>query len=333
MFVVHVQIETPNLIPEMNRAAVPPKESFAIGIDMGGTNTTIGLVSATGQVIRTSHLKTRAHPSADSYLEALALAVKAILRDQPVTGIGMGAPNANYHTGQIIDAANLPWKGVIPVSEKLSALTGLPVWLTNDANAAAVGEGLFGAAQGLSDYILVTLGTGLGSGFVANGKLILGHDGLAGELGHVIAVRGGRACGCGRNGCLETYASATGMVRTAEEWLLARREPSLLHEHTGKISAWDIQQAALRGDALALELFDHTGRILGETLADAVAITSPEAIIFYGGLARAGELLLQPVRQYFEKSLLHLYAGKVRLLSSALPEANAALLGASALAW
>lgn len=317
----------------MNVAPLSQKDAFAIGIDMGGTNTTVGLVSASGHVLRTTHLKTRAHASADAYLEALACAVKSVCRETEISGIGMGAPNANYHTGQIVDAANLPWKGVIPVAEKLSALTGYGVRLTNDANAAAVGEGLFGAARGLSDYILVTLGTGLGSGFVANGKLILGHDGLAGELGHVIAVRGGRACGCGRNGCLETYASATGIVRTAEEWLLARREPSLLHEYCEKITAWDIQQAAVRGDMLAGDLFEYTGRILGETLADAAAITSPEAIIFYGGLARAGELLLKPAREHFEKNLLHIYSGKVRLLSSALPEANAALIGASALAW
>lgn len=300
---------------------------------MGGTNTTVGLVRADGQVMRTTHLKTRAHDSAEEYLQALAAAVKAILRGEQISGIGMGAPNANYHTGQIVNAANLPWKGTIPVAEKLSDLTGYRVRLTNDANAAAIGEGTFGAAQGLKDYVVVTLGTGLGSGFVANGKLILGHDGLAGELGHMIAVRGGRPCGCGRNGCLETYASATGIVRTAEEWLLARREPSMLHEHTGKISAWDIQQAALRGDALALELFAYTGRILGETLADAAAITSPEVIIFYGGLARAGDLLLDPVRKHFEQNLLHLYSGKIRLLTSSLPEANAAILGASALAW
>lgn len=317
----------------MKAAAVPQKESFAIGIDMGGTNTTIGLVSAAGQVVRTTHLKTRAHDTADDYLRALAGAVKAVLRGEAISGIGMGAPNANYHTGQIVDAANLPWKGVIPVAEKLSALTGYKVRLTNDANAAAIGEGAYGAAKGLKDYMVVTLGTGLGSGFVANGKLILGHDGLAGELGHVIAVRGGRPCGCGRNGCLETYASATGIVRTAEAWLLARREPSMLHERTEKISAWDIQQAALRGDALALELFAYTGQILGEALADAAAITSPEAIIFYGGLARAGDLLLRSVREHFERNLLHLYSGKIRLLTSSLPEANAAVLGASALAW
>ncbi len=317
----------------MNVALLSQKDSFAIGIDMGGTNTTVGLVSAGGQVLRTTHLKTRAHATADDYLTALACAVKSVRRDADISGIGMGAPNANFHTGEIVNAANLPWKGTLPIAEKLAALTGYRVRLTNDANAAAVGEGLFGAAQGLSDYIVVTLGTGLGSGFVANGQLILGPDGLAGELGHVIAVRGGRACGCGRNGCLETYASATGIVRTAEEWLLARREPSILHEYCQKLSAWDIQQAAVRGDTLAGELFGFTGKILGETLADAVAITAPQAIIFYGGLARAGELLLKPVREHFEKNLLHIYSGKVQLLSSALPEANAALLGASALAW
>ncbi len=311
----------------------PQKDCCAVGIDMGGTNTTVGLVSAEGKVLRTAHLKTRVHATAEDYLQVLSQTVKNLVRGEEISGIGMGAPNANFHTGEIKDAANLPWKGIIPVAEKLSALTGYRVRLTNDANAAAVGEGLYGAAQGMKDFIVVTLGTGLGSGFVANGQLILGHDGLAGELGHVIAVRGGRPCGCGRNGCLETYASATGIVRTAEEWLPVRRAPSKLHECCGKITAWDIQQAAQKGDVLAREIFDYTGRILGETMADTVAITSPEAIVFYGGLARAGELLLHPVRESFEENLLHLYKGKIRLLSSGLPEANAAILGASALGW
>ncbi|RYD52877.1 MAG: ROK family protein [Sphingobacteriales bacterium] len=317
----------------MNAVTFPEKDCCAIGIDMGGTNTTVGLVDRCGRVVRTQHLKTRLHETAQAYLEALALAVRSLVRGETISGIGMGAPNANLHTGEITDAANLPWKGVIPVVRVLSELTGYRVRLTNDANAAAVGEGLYGAAKGLNDYIVVTLGTGLGSGIVANGQLVTGPEGLAGELGHVISVRGGRSCGCGRKGCLETYASATGMVRTAEEWLLARREPSMLHEHCGKITAWDIQQAAQRGDALAREIFAYTGRILGETLADTAAITAPEAIVFYGGLARAGALLLDPVQEHFEANLLHIYSGKIKLLPSGLPEANAGVLGASALGW
>ncbi len=310
------------------------KETFALGIDMGGTNTTIGLIGQTGTVYKTAFLKTKAYATPELFASAIAEKVTHLAGGKALAGIGMGAPNANFHTGEIVEAANLSWPGRVPLAALLRERTGgLPVSLTNDANAAALGEGLYGGARGLKDYLVVTLGTGLGSGFVAGGKLLLGHDGMAGELGHVIAVRGGRACGCGRQGCLETYASATGIVRTAEEWLRERRNPSLLHECTGKITAWDIHQAAVKGDALAGEIFQFTGKILGEALADAVAITSPAAIFFYGGLARSGPLLLNPVREHFEKNVLHLYASKVVLQESALPPAHAALLGAAALVW
>ncbi len=306
---------------------------YAIGIDIGGTNTSYGLVRRDGTILRQGRLKTKAHDSAEAFVAAVREAIGPLLQTGEVAGIGVGAPNANFYTGEVVHAANLPWTGVVPLAKLLNDATGLPVAITNDANAAALGEGAYGAAQGLSDYVVVTLGTGLGSGFVANGKLIYGHDGFAGELGHVIAMPGGRACGCGRSGCLETYVSATGIVRTAEQWLGERRAPSLLHEHSGKLTAWDVHQAAERGDALARELFAFTGKLLGETLANAVAITSPQAIVFFGGLSKAGELLLGPVREHFEASLLHMYRGKVKLLLSALPDADAALLGASALVW
>ncbi len=312
----------------------PGRENFAIGIDMGGTNTTVGLIDHRGTVHGTAFLKTKAYATPALFADAVAQKVKSLAGGKRLAGIGMGAPNANFHTGEIVEAANLSWPGRAPLAQLLRERTGNgPVFLTNDANAAALGEGLYGGAKSLKDYLVVTLGTGLGSGFVAGGQLILGHDGMAGELGHVIAVRSGRKCGCGRQGCLETYASATGIVRTAEEWLQERRHPSLLHECTGKITAWDIHQAAIKGDAMAKEIFEFTGQILGEALADAVAITSPAAIFFYGGLARSGPLLLAPVREHFEKNVLHLYAGKVVLKESALPPAHAALLGAAALVW
>jgi glucokinase len=245
----------------------------------------------------------------------------------------MGAPNGNFYTGEIVLAPNLPWRGVIPVVKIVTELLDLKTTLTNDANAAAIGEMMYGAAKGMKDFILVTLGTGVGSGFVANGQMIYGHDGFAGELGHVIAVRDGRKCGCGRNGCLEAYASATGIVRTANEWLDERNDASILRAHKDKITAKLIHEAAEQGDALAIELFDYTAKILGQVLADMVAITSPEAIIFFGGLAQAGDLLLGPVHKYMEENMLNIFQNKVTLLQSALPDADAAILGASALAW
>jgi glucokinase len=306
----------------------------AIGIDIGGTNTTIGLVARDGAILQQTRLKTKSYETPDAFVEALRAAI-APMREggAEIVGIGVGAPNANFYTGEIVHAANLIWKGIIPLARMLREATGLPVTITNDANAAALGEGAYGAAKGLADYLVVTLGTGLGSGFVANGKLIYGHDGFAGELGHIISVRGGRPCGCGRAGCLETYVSASGIVRTAEQWLMERREPSVLHEISGRLTAWDIHQAAEKGDSLAIELFAFTGKMLGEALADAVAITSPAAIVLFGGLSKAGDLLLGPVREHFDANVLSLYKGNVQILLSALPDADAAVLGASALAW
>ena len=231
-----------------------------------------------------------------------------------------------------MNAPNLPWKGSIPLAALLEGALGIKATITNDANAAAIGEMRYGGAKGMKDFIMVTLGTGVGSGFVANGALIYGHDGFAGELGHVIAVRDGRLCGCGRRGCLETYCSATGLVRTATEWLTERDDETPLRS-VEKLTAYTIQQAARLGDAFASELFEYTGRILGQTLADAVAITSPEAIFLFGGLANAGSLMLDPVQRHMEEGMLNIFRNKVKLRQSQLPPDDAAILGASALCW
>lgn len=310
--------------------------SLALGIDIGGTNTSFGLVDRRGSITVQGRMRTVGHDTVESYIAALRSAVLPMLQKtgyENLVGAGVGAPNANFYTGEIAYAANLPWEGVIPFAKLIGDALHLKTTITNDANAAALGEMMYGAAKGMKDFILVTLGTGVGSGFIANGQLIYGHDGYAGELGHVIAQRDGRPCGCGRKGCLETYASATGIVRTAQEWLAARPAQKTMLRDVPKMSAWHIHQAAVAGDAFALRLFEYTGKILGETLADAVAITSPEAIIFFGGLAKAGEILFAPVRTHLESNLLRIYKGKVKVVRSAFEGADAAILGASALAW
>lgn len=310
-------------------------QEYALGIDIGGTNTTFGLVDKRGNIIEKGHMATTGN-TVSQYIEALKNAVQPVIDKagaRHIASVGVGAPNANYYTGEIANAANLPWKGVIPFAKLLSEALNLGVTITNDANAAALGEMMYGAAKGMRDFIVVTLGTGVGSGFVANGELIYGHDGFAGELGHVIAVRNGRQCGCGRKGCVERYSSATGIVITANEWLAERTDDTVLRKHTGKLTARDIHVAAESGDAFALEIFDYTGRILGETLADVVAITSPQAIIFFGGLAKAGKLILDPIGKHMEDNLLSIYKNKIAILPSDLPDTDAAILGASALAW
>lgn len=311
-------------------------QTLAIGIDIGGTNTAFGLVNRRGEILAQGKIKTTGHPTLAAYIESLAAAIAPMTENagrSAIAGIGIGAPNANYYTGEISNAANLPWKGLIPLARLMEEATGLHVKVTNDANAAAIGEMAYGVAKGMKDIIMVTLGTGVGSGFVANGQLIYGHDGFAGELGHIIAVRDGRPCGCGRRGCLETYASATGIVRTANEWLENKGLETMLNDHRGRITAKLIQEAAIQGDKVALQLFEFTGHILGQTLADVVAITSPQAIIFFGGLAHAGKLILEPTHKAMEENLLVFYKNKIALLSSALPDADAAILGASALVW
>lgn len=309
---------------------------FVIGIDIGGTNTALGLADRRGQILVQSSIATTAYPTVAQYIAAIEKEVLVFTERagaDNINGIGVGAPNGNFYTGEIADAPNLPWRGVIPLAAMLSNTLNYKVTLTNDANATAMGEMMYGAARGMKDFIMVTLGTGVGSGFVASGQIIYGHDGFAGELGHAIAVRDGRACGCGRKGCMERYCSATGIVITANEWLAERQDASALRAYEGKITAKHIHDAAQAGDKLALEIFEYTGMILGQTLANAVAITSPQAIIFFGGLAKAGDILLKPVRKHLEENLLFVYQCKVELIPSALPDADAAILGASALAW
>ena len=255
--------------------------------------------------------------------------------EDKIYGIGVGAPNANYFTGMIEDGVNLPWPTPVPFARMLSDKFGIPVAITNDANAAAIGEMTYGAARGIKDFIMITLGTGVGSGIVINGQMVYGHDGFAGELGHVIVKRNnGRLCGCGRTGCLETYCSATGVARTAREFLELSEEPSLLREiPVDEITSKDVYDAAMKGDVIANRIFEYTGNILGEALADFTAFSSPEAFVLFGGLAKSGELLLRPLRESMEKNMLSIYKNKVRVLPSELKEADAAILGASALGW
>ncbi|OSZ78591.1 glucokinase [Chitinophagaceae bacterium IBVUCB1] len=312
------------------------QQPLALGIDIGGTNTAFGIVDRRGQVLAKGSMPTKGYSTAHQYVKALAKEVAPLIKKvkrQHITGIGVGAPNGNYYTGEIVQAANLEWHGIIPIAEMFREAFGLSVTITNDANAAAIGEMQYGVARGMKDFIMITLGTGVGSGIVANGQLVYGHDGFAGEVGHMIAVRDGRECGCGRMGCLEKYCSASGVAYTAEKWLDVRTDKSLLRDMKGKITSKTVYDVALTGDKLALDVFDYTGMLLGQTLADVVAITSPQAIVFFGGLAKAGDMLLKPVKKHLENNLLHIYKGKIELLQSALPDADAAILGASALVW
>ena len=313
---------------------------YVVGIDIGGTNTVFGIVDARGHVVAADSVKTKKHVDFDDYIndlhEGLSRLIKANDAEDQIQGIGIGAPNANYYTGEIINPPNLPWGPIIPLAEKVSkAFGGIPVAITNDANAAAVGEMTYGAARGMKDFIMITLGTGVGSGIVINGQLVYGSDGFAGELGHVIMKRNnGRVCGCGRTGCLEAYCSATGVARTAREFLEIRNEPSLLRNlDIEDITSKDVYDAAMAGDRLAKDIFIFTGTILGEAFADMVAFSSPQAIVLFGGLAKSGELLLKPLKETFEKSVMPVFAGKTKILISELKESDAAVLGASALGW
>ncbi|KAB2814976.1 MAG: glucokinase [Paludibacter sp. 47-17] len=311
---------------------------YVIGIDMGGTNTVFGVVDARGNVLSKSAVKTATHSDINLYIddlynELIKLIDEAGGKDK-IKGIGVGAPNGNYYTGRIEFAPNLPWKGQIPFAELMSAKFGIPTVLTNDANAAAIGEMTYGAARGMKHFIMITLGTGVGSGIVIDGKLVYGHDGFAGELGHTTAIRNGRKCGCGKSGCLETYASATGVARTAREILELRKESSLLRNlPTDDITSKDVYDAAIDGDAIALEIFEYTGKILGESLADFVAFSAPEAIVLFGGLTKSGDLILKPIIEHMNSNVLPLWRDKVKVMFSELKEADAAILGASALAW
>lgn len=296
------------------------------------------MVDARGTILCSDSIKTQAYAEVEECIDAVCEKLMPLIESRggadKVKGIGIGAPNGNYYNGTIEFAPNLPWKGVIRLAEMFEERLGIPTALTNDANAAAIGEMTYGVARGLKDFIMITLGTGVGSGIVINGQMVYGHDGFAGELGHVIVKEDGRPCGCGRKGCLETYCSATGVARTAREMLIARSDESLLRKIPAEeIVSKDVYDAAVRGDKLALEIFQYTGDILGRALANAIAFSSPEAIVLFGGLAKAGDLLLKPVQKSMEENVLNIYKGKTRLLLSELKDADAAVLGASALGW
>ena len=311
---------------------------YVIGLDLGGTNSVFGIVNSEGSVVTSTSIRTKGQNDLDVYMDSACAALAPMIEQvggiQNIKGMGIGAPNGNYYTGNIELAPNLPWKGIVPFAKKFSERLGIPVVLTNDANAAAIGEMTYGVAKGMKNFIMITLGTGVGSGIVVNGELVYGCDGFAGELGHVIVRRDGRQCGCGRKGCLETYCSATGVARTAREFLVARPEPSLLRDIPAEdIVSKDVFDAAVRGDKLAQDIFEYTGRILGEALADFIAFSSPEAIILFGGLAKSGDYIMKPIRKAIDDNILKIYEGKTKLLISELKDADAAVLGASALGW
>jgi glucokinase len=313
------------------------QKEVVLGVDIGGTNTAFGYVDREGNLLAEAVMLTEAHRPSEEFFERLHTQAEILFGSMKenfmLAGIGLGAPNGNYYKGTIEQPPNLSWK-YVDVVAALKRWYSIPIVLTNDANAAALGEQLFGAAKGMKDFIVITLGTGLGSGIVANGELIYGHDGFAGELGHTIVDPNGRLCGCGRHGCLETYASASGICRTVDELLKAPAPPSELRKMNPKtITSKCIFEAAQRGDQLALEAFDLTGKYLGLKLADSIAHTSPEAIILFGGLAGAGDFIFGPTKKYMEEYLLAIFKNKVRLLPSGLPKGNSAILGAAALIW
>lgn len=313
---------------------------YVVGIDIGGQTTKIGIVDARGNVLTQSTVRTDVHTEVANFINDMCSALNILVSEvggiEKIKGIGIGAPNGNYYTGTIENAVNLIWGGTktIHLAKLVSEKMGIPVALTNDANAAAVGEMTYGAAKGMKNFIMITLGTGVGSGIVINGEVVYGHDGFAGELGHTCSVRhNGRQCNCGKTGCLETYASAIGLARTAREWLESSGQPSMLRDVQGTITSKDVFEAATAGDNMAIRIFDFTGKLLGESFADFVAFSSPEAIVLFGGLARSGDLLLKPIEDSMNANLLNLWKNKVKIVFSQLKESDAAILGASALAW
>ncbi len=314
------------------------KKAVTIGIDIGGTNTVMGVVDRDGNILAENRISTTDYPDIADYVAALHQAFTAALAEAgsevELKAIGIGAPNGNYYHGTIEYPPNLIWEGVIPLCEMISKNVDVPVVLTNDANAAALGEMIYGGARNMKNFIVYTLGTGLGSGIVINGEVLYGSTGFAGEIGHIIMVPGGRDCGCGRQGCLETYVSATGIVRTVEELLAQRRDPSPLRKVPPEtLTSKMITEAAQQGDRIALEAFDRTADMLALSIVNSVAFSSPEAIFLFGGLSNAGKYLFDPVEKYVNEKIQTIFKGTVRILPSEIPENNAAILGASALAW
>lgn len=314
-------------------------KSLVIGLDLGGTNSVFGVVDSKGEIIATTSIKTQAYPSVDQYIMESVKAVKQIAEQvggmEKIRAMGIGAPCGNYYKGTIEHAANLVWaKGIVPLANMFVNELGIPVVVTNDAKAAAMGEMKYGVAVGMNNFVELTLGTGVGSGIVANGQLIYGFDGFAGELGHMIVEPDGRPCGCGRKGCLETYCSATGVVRTTMTMLKESSETTSLRDiATDKLTSYEVYKAAMAGDTMAQEVFKQTGRRIGIACANIATFLSPEAFIFFGGLAQAGELLLRPIEEAYNENVLSLYKGKAKFMMSGLDGAKAAILGASAIAW
>lgn len=318
------------------------QKPFVIGLDLGGTNAVFGIVDQRGQVLATNSIKTGAYKTVDDFVAAGVEALKPIVAKVggigQIKAMGIGAPNGNFYRGTIEFAPNLVWghDGVVPLAEMFSKKLNIPVGLTNDANAAAIGEMQYGVARGMKNFIMITLGTGVGSGIVVDGKMVYGSDGFAGELGHVVMVRGeeGSSCGCGRTGCLEAYCSATGVARTAREFLEKSDEPSLLRDMKAEeITSLDVSIAASKGDKLALGVYAFTGDMLGQACADFATFSSPEAFIFFGGLTKAGDLIMKPIIESYEKHTLKIFKGKPKFLVSSLDDAAAAVLGASAIGW
>jgi glucokinase len=314
---------------------------YVIGLDLGGTNSVFGIVDSRGEIKATTAIKTQGYDKVEDYVDACVTALEPIIEQvggiDMIKAMGIGAPNGNYYNGTIEFAPNLSWghDGIVPLAAMFKERLGIPVALTNDANAAAIGEMTYGVARGMKNFIVITLGTGVGSGIVINGQLVYGCDGFAGELGHVIVRReNGRPCGCGRKGCLETYCSATGVARTARELLATTTQPSLLRElDPEKITSLDVAIAAGKGDKLANEIYEFTGRLLGEACADFAAFSSPEAFIFFGGMTKAGDLIMKPIEKAYDENVLKIFKGKAKFLVSGLEGSSAAVLGASAVGW
>ena len=310
---------------------------YVIGLDLGGTNSVFGIVDSRGEIKATTAIKTQGYGNnvqayVDAAVDALQIIIDQVGGISKIKAMGIGAPNGNYYNGTIEFAPNLEWgrDGIVPLAKLFSDKLGIPVALTNDANAAAIGEMTYGVARGMKNFIVITLG----SGIVVNGQLVYGCDGFAGELGHVIVKENGRVCGCGRKGCLETYCSATGVARSAREFLTNSDEPSLLRElDPEKITSYDVSMAAAKGDKIAHEIYEFTGRLLGESCANFAAFSSPEAFIFFGGLTKAGALLMDPIKKAYDDYVLNIYKDKAKFLVSSLEGSSAAVLGASAVGW
>jgi glucokinase len=307
------------------------------GVDIGGTNTVYGLVERTGNIVAEGNLKTTDFPEIHNFVSVLADAITNLMKGKfgiELAGIGIGAPNANYHRGTIELAPNLAWKGIVPIAGYVREKTKVPVVITNDAKAAAMGELIFGGAKNMKNFIVLTLGTGLGSGIVINGEILYGHTGFAGELGHTTIVPGGRDCGCGRQGCFETYGSASGLVRTVLNLLSEMKDESILRDiPPSQLNSKKIAEAAAKNDPVALEAMDYTAEMIAFGIANAVGFSSPEAVFLFGGLAKAGEVLFAPIREYVNQMVMPIYRGTVQILASGIQESNAAVLGAAALAW